>query len=335
MSMNLVGRVDGHLRQTGALPPQSPILMAVSGGQDSLCLARILLDLRPAWGWQLTLAYCDHGWRRDSAATGDHLHQLAQAWGIPFVQVQANPSPQSEAAGRRWRYQALTTLAQDQGCTHVVTGHTASDRAETLLYNLVRGSGLEGLVALVAGRPLAKGVFLVRPLVGVTRPETAAFCQAHQLPVWVDDTNQNLALRRNRLRHVVLPYLRDHFNPQVEAALTRTAHLVAQDVDYLNAQAATLYQRAYQAHPPCLDRWALARAHPALQSRAIRQFLITHLPHAPSHRHMEAVLGLLSAPAGQQTLPLPGGYVVRSQGRWLHLLKRQPAPDHPPQSSLK
>ncbi|MFM6348499.1 MAG: ATP-binding protein, partial [Dolichospermum sp.] len=105
--------------------------------------------------------------------------------------------------------------------------------AETLLYNLMRGSGADGLAALTWQRSLTHGINLVRPLLNVSRQETAEFCRENLIPIWEDSTNQNLDYRRNRLRLETIPYLKQHFNPQLEIAITQTAEILDSEVSYL------------------------------------------------------------------------------------------------------
>ncbi|MEG4803033.1 tRNA lysidine(34) synthetase TilS [Microcoleus sp. ARI1-B5] len=137
------------------LPSNQRLLVAVSGGQDSLCTLKLLLDLQPKWGWNLAIAHCDHRWRSDSQSNANHVENLAKNWGISYYLQTAGDIPKTEAAARQWRYQALTEIAIARNYPYIVTGHTASDRAETLLYNLIRGSGADGLSALTWTRPLA------------------------------------------------------------------------------------------------------------------------------------------------------------------------------------
>ncbi|MGB3267508.1 MAG: tRNA lysidine(34) synthetase TilS, partial [Microcoleus sp.] len=137
------------------LPSNQRLLVAVSGGQDSLCLLKLLVDLQPKWGWDLAIAHCDHRWRSDSQSNATHVENLAKTWGISYYLQTALLVPKTEAAARQWRYQALTEIALAHNSPYIVTGHTASDRAETLLYNLIRGSGADGLSALTWTRPIA------------------------------------------------------------------------------------------------------------------------------------------------------------------------------------
>ncbi|MBW4695430.1 MAG: tRNA lysidine(34) synthetase TilS [Lyngbya sp. HA4199-MV5] len=307
------------LKERQLLERSQRVLVAVSGGQDSLCLVKLLLDLQAKWGWELAIAHCNHRWRADSDANADYVRQLAQTWQCPYHQQTAEAVATSEAAARDWRYEALTTIAHQHNYASIVTGHTASDRAETLLYNLVRGSGADGLQALVWKRPLTPEIQLVRPLLALTRTETGQFCQDAQLQVWDDTTNHDLTYARNRIRQELLPYLQTHFNPQTEYALSQTAELLQADVEYLETQATELLQQVQHPDRPGLDRSLLKESPLALQRRVVRQFLQQTLPCAPNFDHIEKVVGLMTAPNRSQTDPFPGGAIAYIESSWIWL----------------
>jgi tRNA(Ile)-lysidine synthase len=336
----LHARLHQTLRQRQLLARQGRILIAVSGGQDSLCLGQLLVDLQPKWDWQLAIAHCDHGWPKDKGMAS-HVQQVAQIWGLPFYLQTASQVKTSEAAARQWRYQALVEIARSQGYPDVVTGHTQSDRAETLLYNLLRGAGADGLQALTWQRPLADGVRLVRPLLEVTRTQTLEFCQEHQLPIWEDAYNQDLSYARNRIRQELLPYLQTHFNPQVETALAQTAELLRADVEYLEQGALELQQQALKLvseekpdsgvnavsnTAPRLNRPILRQAPLALQRRVIRQFLTSVLPTAPNFEQIEATTALITAANRSRTSSFPGGVSAVVEGDWIIVERHHQCP---------
>ncbi|MEH1905972.1 MAG: tRNA lysidine(34) synthetase TilS [Nostoc sp.] len=307
------------------------LLIAVSGGQDSLCLIKLLLDLQSKWGWDLGIAHCDHRWRSDSQANAHHVENLAKTWGISFYLETAIAPVNSEAAARDWRYQALSAIAKANNYQYIVTGHTASDRAETLLYNLIRGTGADGLQALTWQRPLTTGIMLVRPLLEITRTQTEQFCQEFKLPIWEDSTNQDLQYARNRIRQELLPYLRVNFNPQVESALAQTAELLQAEVEYLEKAAQQLREEAMSSGigdekdfltrllPLRLNRRVLQKAPLALQRRVMRQVLQQILTDAPSFEHIEKLTALIIAPNRSQTDPFPGGAIAQVEGDWIWL----------------
>ncbi|NJK59040.1 MAG: tRNA lysidine(34) synthetase TilS [Oscillatoriales cyanobacterium SM2_1_8] len=268
------------LRQSQRLPGKARLLLALSGGQDSLSLAQLLRWHQPRWQWAIVWAHCNHRWRPDADACADHLARLATQWGYPFMLEAADRPPGNEAAARKWRYDTLLAMAQAQDCSHILTAHTRSDRVETFLLQLLRGASPGGLRAIVPQRPLGDR-WLIRPLLDFSRQETAALCRQHRLPVWVDPTNQHLAHRRNRLRHRVIPYLRQHFNPQLETRIGQTADLWHDDNTYLNALAAKLWQPGQPLH--CAD---LQTQPQPLQRRVLRNFLQTHTGRSPTCQHI-------------------------------------------------
>jgi tRNA(Ile)-lysidine synthase len=316
-------RLHRTLRQRQLLPKNSQLLIAVSGGQDSLCLAKLLLDLRSKWYWQLGIVHCDHQWREDSAANAAHVEQLAISWELPYYQKTATTIVKSEAAARQWRYETFSQIALETGYSIVVTGHTQSDRAETLLYNLMRGAGADGLQSLTWMRSIVAGVNLVRPLLEIDRHQTGQFCQEQQLPIWEDSTNQDLNYARNRIRHELIPYLQTHFNSGVEANIAKTAELLRADVEYLESQAQELLDRSLEENrsiaPLRLDRRLLRPAPLALQRRAMRQVLTAILPSAPTFEQIEKLVALIAAPNKSRTDPFPGGLIAEVDGNWITL----------------
>ncbi len=318
--------LHAHLHQTlkdrRLLAQGQRVLVAVSGGQDSLCLAKLLLDLQSKWKWELAIAHCDHRWRTDSADNATFVQELAQKWQLPYFQQTAKTVLTSEAAAREWRYACLIEIADQHNYPHIATGHTASDRAETLLYNLVRGSGSNGLQALTWQRCLTPTIQLVRPLLELTRTQTAQFCQENGLQVWEDPTNRDVSYARNRIRLEVLPYLARHFNPQVEHTLAQTAELLQAEVEFLEHEATTLRQAsAHERDAACLNRQMLRQAPIALQRRAIRQILHRQLPISPNFEHIEKLVALLNAANGAQTDPFPGGMIAQVKGDWICFLR--------------
>ena len=268
------------------MPVGQRFLVAVSGGQDSLCLGQLLLDLKSRWQWNLAIAHCNHGWDGDHAIA-QHVQDIARQWQLPFFLCEAGtPIRESEAAARQWRYQVLSDLAIAEGFGIIVTGHTLSDRAETLLFNLVRGSGMGGLGALTEQRSLTSALTLVRPLLTIRRDETAAFCQIFELPVYEDVYNQNLQFARNRLRQRVLPELR-MINAQTEQHLAQTAIISQAENDYLEAIAAETLAEYLEGNG-ALRRKPLRQIHLAVQRRILKQYLVQLLPKQPSFQQIDA-----------------------------------------------
>ena len=344
-------KIHRTIRERHLFQRHQNLLLAVSGGQDSLCLSKLLLDLQAKWGWQLGIVHCDHRWRNDSEANANHVANLAEIWGIPFYLETATETIDSEASARNWRYKVLSKIAKENNYECILTGHTASDRAETLLYNLIRGTGADGLQALTWKRPLIDDItektFLVRPLLEITRTQTQEFCQEFQLPVWEDSTNQDLKYARNRIRQELLPYLRENFNPKAESVLAQTAEILQAEVEYLEEAATQLRQEALNnskfkipfgktsglqnsklgsgelgvgigdKRVIKLNRQILKKAPLALQRRVMRQVLQEILPSSPNFEHIEKLTALITAPNRSQTDPFPGGVIAKVENEWI------------------
>ncbi len=298
------------------LPVGAKILLAVSGGQDSLCLGQLLRDLQSRWQWQLGVAHCDHGWKQD-VGIAERVAQVVAMWHLPFYCETISNLPETEAAAREWRYQSLIRMAQANQSTYIVTAHTQTDRAETLLYNLIRGAGADGLSALHWHRQLTDEISLVRPLLAVNRSATGAFCHEYRLPVWEDAYNQDLKYARIRLRTEIIPQLATQFNPQVESHLARTAELLRADVEYLEFLASAVFLQVTDSAGRKLDRFALQPTHLSLQRRVIRQFLSQALDKMPTFGQIEDTIALLNAPNRTRTSTFSQGLAAEVSGQWI------------------
>jgi tRNA(Ile)-lysidine synthase len=298
------------------LPIGAKILLAVSGGQDSLCLGQLLRDLQPRWQWQLGIAHCDHGWTQD-VGIAERVAQVVALWQLPFYCETISNLPETEAAAREWRYQSLIRMAESTDSTYIVTAHTQTDRAETLLYNLIRGAGADGLTALNWQRHLTDEIKLVRPLLAVNRVATGAFCKEYRLPVWEDAYNSDRKYARIRLRTDIIPQLATQFNPQVESHLARTAELLRADVEYLESLATEVYRQVTDATETKLDRFALQLSPLALQRRVIRRFLTQTLAQMPTFAQIEDTIALLTAPNRTRTSTFSQGLAAEVSGQWI------------------
>jgi tRNA(Ile)-lysidine synthase len=279
------------------LPPCERLLVAVSGGADSLALLHGLAEGRAEWRWELRAVHVHHGMRGPEAdADAEFLAECCAEWGVPLrverVDVPAVAREcriSVEEAGREARYSTFVRLAGEWGCGRVVTAHHADDQAETVLLHLFRGAGIDGMAGMPERRPLgpaAGAPELVRPLLGVRRRELEAYCAAHGLVPRLDVTNLDLQYRRNRIRYELLPVL-ERFDPEIAGHLVRLSRQAREEQELLSADAARLLESAARELPPPapgiplpapLVRARLAlpvlrAAPPALLRRALRLLL--------------------------------------------------------------
>ncbi len=199
------------------LPSGASLLLAVSGGQDSMVLLKLMLDLQRLYKWKLNIWHGDHAWHNESGKFAQELKNWCEGKALKFfLDTATKEQTKSELNARDWRYAKLAETAKivssrdiDHPCQRVITGHTATDRAETLLLNLARGSNLAGISSLSELRPLNKNIQLVRPLLGFNRYETAHICKEMQIPIWIDPSNKNTNLSRNKVRQEIIPVLEE------------------------------------------------------------------------------------------------------------------------------
>lgn len=262
---------------------------AVSGGPDSMAL----LALATEAGCDVTAAHVDHGLRDGSASEADVVATAADRFGARFESRRAfvTPGPDLEARARAARYAALPT--------DVLTGHTADDQAETVLLNLLRGAGLDGLQGMSPAN---------RPLLSLRRAETRALCDGLGLTVVDDPSNRDPAFRRNRVRHELLPLLDAIAERDVVPVLARQAPLLADEAALLDELASLLDPT---------DARGLAVAPPALARRSVRAWLRGGTDaerHPPDAATVERVLAVARGDA--KATDVGGGRrVTRARGR--------------------
>ena len=265
------------------------MVAGVSGGADSLALLALACEA----GLAVTAVHVDHGLRAGSAAEAEVVGTAARRLGaadVRCVAVSVAPGPNLEARARDARLDALGPGA--------LTGHTADDAAETVLLNLLRGAGLDGLAGIRPGP--------TKPLLGLRRAETRALCDELGLVPFEDPSNADPAFRRNRVRHEVLPLLDDVAQRDVSALLARSAGLLGDDAALLDALAGSLDPT---------DARALAAAPVPLARRAVRRWLAD--PYPPDAATVERVLTVARGDA--LATDVGGGRSVRRSGQRLHL----------------
>jgi tRNA(Ile)-lysidine synthase len=242
--------------------PGERVVVAVSGGPDSLALLSVLREIIPAFPLHLTVAHFDHGWRADSQADRDVVASMAATWGYDFRTARAaDDIPHTENAARVARYAFLRQTAADTNSTAIALGHTQDDQVETLLLHLLRGSGSKGLGAM-----RRRDGDLARPLLDISRTDIEAYlAQLHLTPIR-DATNDDPRFTRNRLRQQVLPAI-DAFDPAARDLLARTADILSEEDRFIEAQLADLPDNI------ATNRDAFARLPPALQRRVIRRLV--------------------------------------------------------------
>jgi tRNA(Ile)-lysidine synthase len=303
------------------------VLVAVSGGADSVALLHLLHALAPSWRLTLHVVHVDHGLRPESAADAAFVRDLGARLGVPVEVERVHVGPGSvEAAARAARYAALEAWAERLGAARIAVGHTLDDQAETVLMRMLDGAGVRGLAAIppVRGR-------IIRPLVEIRREALRALLTAEGI-AWVEDpTNRDPKFVRNRIRHELLPLLAASYATDVVEALARVARLAREAVNALDHTATLELQRlAHETpHAITLSRSALAALPPSVGAEVLRQAAAHLGSRAPlrawAHRGLRRVL---AEPPPRRAFRL-GGLTVEVSGDRLRVGAR-PGPALPP-----
>jgi len=297
--------------------PEAPVIVALSGGADSAVL-----------GWAVSQSTklaravsVDHG-LPGSAELMDAAAAIAEMIGLRHEVVVAQPSRSSETALRETRYAALGAVAEENEV--ILTGHTVDDQAETVLGNVLRGTGATGL----SGIPARRGQ-IMRPLLDVTRSETRLVAEELGLPFADDPQNSDVGVRRNRIRNETIPTLANRFNPRLVEALARLASSAAADDEVLESRAAKV-PVIHRDGAVVVPAAVLATLPPAIAARVARRALrAVRGPHAGTAFEVAAILDAVTDSA----VTIGGAVDVHREGPWLVLVADEPV--IPPASEIE
>ncbi len=295
------------------------VLVAVSGGADSLALLYGLHALHTQLRCHPHVVHLNHRLRPEADTDAAFVRQHAEHLNLPCTIQEVDVSRLAkqgkrslETAGRNARYQFYDALCSETDATKVALGHHQDDIAETVLMNLIRGSGTDGLKGIMPVRDMK----FIRPLIEFTRQQIEAFLTSIDVVPRQDATNTDTRYLRNRIRHELIPRLENNYNPNIKAALNRTADVLGTESEYLN----TITRTAFEAcriqtgqETIILDREKFRQHHLALQRRILRQSVSKMLGAISDlyFAHCNAMLNLIEGDAPNAVLPLPNGLQFR------------------------
>jgi tRNA(Ile)-lysidine synthase len=309
------------------LVPQDNVLVAVSGGADSVSLLYLLKEMQEELRFDLSIAHMDHMARgEESAEDARFVGALGEKLGLKtFIEkvnvgeAKENLKTSFQEAGRTLRYRFLESTLKNIGGTKLALGHTADDQVETFLINLLRGSGLTGL----AGMPEIRGA-VIRPLIDCTRAEVEAYLASRNLEFRVDASNAENKYLRNRIRHELLPILKT-FNRQIASNLKETARIIRDDDQCLAEQARILYLgiAKHENAGVTLDREKFNQQPVAYQKRIVREavFQVQGDLRRVTAGHIQGILELFADSREGKMINLPGGLTAIAGPKGIELLK--------------
>jgi tRNA(Ile)-lysidine synthase len=328
-------RVTGTARRYGMFEPGQAVLVACSGGPDSLCLLHALLGLRRLFRIRLAVFHFDHRLRPGSERDLAYVRRQAQGLGLPFVSRSAQDRPAPGQSVEDWarhaRYAALAEAAAQAGADGAALGHTLDDQAETVLLGLARGGGLEALSGMAPVTALPPGGLpAARPLLETSRAETAAFCRALGLRPRRDPMNQDRRYLRTRVRLDALPLLERALDRGVRTTLARSAEHLRADAAYLEGLASDAARDVVDVRPGevRLDAKRMSALPGPIAARVARLALrvgaaADNWEPDPGSAHIDGVLDLARGRPGRR-LDLPGDLVAERRKGYVRISRASP-----------
>ena len=313
-------KVAAFIQRYQLIAPGKHVVLAVSGGIDSIVMADILLNLQQQLGFYPLIASFDHQLRPESAEEIEFVAELARCWGVPFHAGAADirrlaQGKNLEDVARQERYRFLRSIAYRYDDACIATAHHRDDQAETLLLHLLRGSGLAGLSGI---SPKENG--LIRPLLCLSKGEIEAYAQEHNLAFRQDQSNFSCEYQRNRIRWELLPQLAD-YNPQIVNALNITADICREEDGLLDDLAENALVEVMSADDRLCQK-RLAQLPYALARRVLRKFSCLRIGEGAelNFEQVEAILALREG----QVISLPHAYLAFCRDGYLDINKNMP-----------
>ncbi len=281
MDCDLAGYFIEKMKETIArfemIEPGDKLVVGVSGGADSVALIHALAQLQAEYNLQLVIGHLHHGIRgKEADEDAEFVARLAESLGLPLDAMKEDvPRAKRtmkvglEEAARRVRYEFLERLADESKAQRIAVAHTSDDQAETVLLNVLRGSGIEGLVGIspVRGR-------VVRPLIQHSRREIEQYLSGVGQEWRIDASNVDTSYTRNRIRHDLIPHLQQNFNPAVKNALLTLSEIARDESGFLQSETANVFQsitRDLSSDCVAFDAEAFGALHIALKRRTLRR----------------------------------------------------------------
>ncbi|MCX7817307.1 MAG: tRNA lysidine(34) synthetase TilS [Syntrophales bacterium] len=320
-SVKLPIKVRKTIEKYSMLQKNDRIIVAVSGGCDSVALLRILYEFSSDWNLFLIVGHLNHGIRKESEVEEDFVRNLARSLELPYEVERVNVISYAkdhglsvEMAGRELRYRFLLALASRYGASKIALGHNQNDHVETILLNLTRGSGIEGLRGI---QPVRDGM-IIRPLIFCTKMEIQRYLESLGISYMIDSSNRDMRYTRNRIRNVLIPVMKQNINPRIEEALYRLSRIAASQDDFIRSCSLEALEKVRvktEESAIIISTEGLAKLHEAIQGGVIRLILENMSPGGKGIYwiHVNSVKKLALAEKCSGFLNMPHGITVEKR----------------------
>ncbi|MFH1853951.1 MAG: tRNA lysidine(34) synthetase TilS [Candidatus Omnitrophota bacterium] len=309
------------------------ILIGLSGGPDSVALLRALILIRQEYELKLYIAHMDHMFRgNESREDRKFCEALAGSLNLPIFCEEKNipkianeKKISSEEAARFERYDFFFKIARENKIDKIAVGHTRDDQAETILMRLVRGSGMSGLGGMNPVKEI-NGMIIIRPLIDITRREIEDFIKEHRLECRHDSSNDKNIFTRNKVRHELIPFLEDKFNPNIKEILVNTAENLRAENEFLDKfsrRKLKIISRKNRRGEIVLDIKKLKKQPSAIKKRILRSALkeLKGDLRRFTYQHWKEMDGLIGNRPANSIVDLPGGIDIKKEKKSLILRK--------------
>ncbi len=311
--MSLVKKVQNIIFQQELFGRGDRIILAVSGGPDSVAMLDIFAHLKGKYSLELLIAHVNYDLRgEDSAGDEELVRKLAEKYGmICKVYKVRKVKSSSENNLRDIRYAFFEKLRKENGFNLIAVAHNADDQAETYLMRIIRGAGLQGLASMQF-----KNGHIIRPLLGVSRKEILSYLKENKLEFHIDKTNLENDFLRNKIRNKLIPYLEKNFNPSIKKTLFNTTLSIASDYDFILKST----ERVLAKMQP-LSIAKILKMHPALQKQLLRRviFDIKHGLKDLESSHLEEILKIIKSTKSKNQIVTVVGLKIKRRGDKLEI----------------
>ena len=234
----MLNRVKNTIEKYNLISEEDKILVAVSGGPDSISLLNILYELK----YNICVAHINHGLRENAKLDEEYVLNFCNQRDIPCFIKKINLKEMlnrmtTEEAGRKVRYDFFNEILEKENCTKIATAHNSNDSAETVLMNIIRGSGISGLRGI---EPIRKKI--IRPLIEITRKEIEKYCEENNLNPRHDESNDELLYTRNKVRLKVIPYIEENINQNIVNNINRLSRIVSEEERFIEKEVQNCYE---------------------------------------------------------------------------------------------
>lgn len=298
-----------YIKKNNLIRENDKILVAVSGGPDSICLLNILYNIKERLKIELYVAHVNHLIRKEAKSDAEFVKEFCDSKNIEFFYKECDVKEKAqtekistEEAGRNARYEFFEEIANKYNINKIAIGHNKNDLAETLIMNILRGTGTQGLKAI-----LNKNGKYIRPLLDVDREKIEEYCEKNNLKPRIDLTNFENNYTRNKIRNIVIPYVKKEFNQNIVETLTRLSQIVTEEQDFINLEVEKAYKKillSEESENIKISGKKFVEIHTAIQKRTIL-YIINRLfgnTKQIEKKHIEDIIKLINKNIGNKYL---------------------------------